>query len=120
LHNDIYGKKVKDGTYQLQPIYRLSVVLIISPILKGRGDKSSNLVIALLIVFRDENPIIVPAATLIAPAATLLTDENWNMIIMNDSDYNQNDLCYYVNTFSSLLSKFSESAFLLSKYLIMK
>ena len=82
MHIDIYGKKVKDGTYQLQPIYRLSVVLIISPFLKGRGDKSSILVIALLIVFRDENPIIVPAATLIAPAATLLTDENWNMIIM--------------------------------------
>lgn len=59
----------------LQPIYRLSVVLIISPILKGREDKSNILVIALLIVFRDENPIIVPAAT-------LLTDENWNMIIM--------------------------------------
>ena len=66
----------------LQPIYRLSVVLIILPILKGREDKSSILVIALLIVFRDENPIIVPAAALIAPTATLLTDENWNMIIM--------------------------------------
>jgi hypothetical protein len=36
----------------------------------------------LLIVFRDEKPIIVPAAVLIAPTATLLTDENWNIIIM--------------------------------------
>src|ERR671938_1097191 len=59
-----------------------SVVLILSPILNGRDDKSSIPAIALLIVFLDENPIIVPAATLIAPAATPLTDENWNIIII--------------------------------------
>jgi hypothetical protein len=66
----------------LQPIYRLSVVLFILPILKGRENKSSILVIALRIVFRDEKPIIVSAAALIASTATLLTDENWNMTIM--------------------------------------
>ncbi len=52
-----------------------SVVLILSPNLKGRADNSNMPAIALLIVFLEEKPIIVPAATLIAPAATPLKEE---------------------------------------------
>ncbi len=51
-------------------------VRILSPILKGREDSSNIPAIALLIVFLEEKPIIVPAATLIAPAATPLSEEN--------------------------------------------
>jgi hypothetical protein len=43
--------------------------------LKGRADNNRIPAIALLIVFLDEKPIIVPAATLIAPAATPLNEE---------------------------------------------
>lgn len=49
---------------------------ILSPILNGLEDNSKMPAIALLIVFLEEKPIIVPAATLIAPAATPLTEEN--------------------------------------------
>jgi hypothetical protein len=51
-------------------------VRILSPILNGLEDNSKMPAIALLIVFLEEKPIIVPAATLIAPAATPLTEEN--------------------------------------------
>ena len=50
--------------------------LILSPILKGFEDNKRMPAIALLIVFLEEKPIIVPAAPLIAPAAFPLTLEN--------------------------------------------
>ncbi|HEX7258114.1 MAG TPA: hypothetical protein VF242_08635, partial [Nitrososphaeraceae archaeon] len=51
-----------------------SVVLILSPNLKGLDDNNNIPAIALLIVFLEEKPIIVPAVTLIAPASTPLRD----------------------------------------------
>ncbi|MFL6521987.1 MAG: hypothetical protein ACJ71B_00740 [Nitrososphaera sp.] len=47
-----------------------------SLILNGLEDSSKMPAIALLIVFLEEKPIIAPAATLIAPAATPLSEEN--------------------------------------------
>ncbi|MGI9012281.1 MAG: hypothetical protein ACR2F1_14010 [Nitrososphaeraceae archaeon] len=44
--------------------------------MKGRDDNINIPAIALLFVFLEEKPMIVPAATLIAPAATPLIEEN--------------------------------------------
>jgi hypothetical protein len=44
--------------------------------LKGLDDNNKISAIALLIVFLEEKPMIVLAATLIAPASTPLIEEN--------------------------------------------
>lgn len=60
----------------------LCSVFILSPILNGLDDKSNIPAIALPIVFLEENPIIVPAATLIALAVIPLKEEKWKIIIV--------------------------------------
>ena len=82
--------------------------LIVSPIWKGLVERISIPAIALLIVLFEANPMMVPAAKLIAAATVPLTVENCNIIMVPDATIII-DFTTIMNPFNSPFCSFHES-----------